>query len=90
MTYKEFLEYEKELNEAHERAEIVHTGDSRIGNHSYSDWTDYYEARYNGKISKFHDGGTNRGPHDYDYNKLYALKEVGALDKNFPTGIYIK
>ena len=83
MTYQEYQNLEKEMEEALGKVAIIQTSDSQIGNHSYASWTNYYEVKYDGKTARFDDGSVDN--FTYEQNRNAALKEVGALRADFPT-----
>ena len=89
MTIKEYMELDKEFREAEKQANFVHVGDSRLPGHSYSFYTDYYEARYNGNVEKYDNGGPNANKYSYLNNKAIAMIKLGLLRFDFPIWSYV-
>jgi len=84
MDARTYRSLESEYLQANKAVTITKTGDSRIGTHSYSDWTTYYEVAYEGRIAGYDDGGPNRERNTAEINRAKAMKKVGALSEDFP------
>ncbi len=78
----QYNEYEKLLD----KFPIKHVGDSRIGNHSYAYYTDYYVVELeDGRVLEFSDAGAAICPKERNYlrvlskNKLIDQETAGRL-----------
>ena len=94
MTYKEYLDADKELNDAYKKAKVVETGTKIVGWGLRSEMVSCYEANYNGKTVTF--DNAHYFPDDtidntkYYANSVAALKKIGALSPDFPVDDYYK
>ncbi len=88
VTVRDWQKLETEYEEALKKVTIEKVADSRTGDHSYSDWTNYYEMRFGDQVVSYNDGGPNGTLYDLDIVKVDALRRLGVLSSDFPNFVY--